>query len=239
MNWQIHRRLEPVRVLSFDLDDTLYANAPVMVKAEQYLADFIGARSPELAGVNAEQWRGLRQQMAAEDAELGSDMTALRLATFERELAKRSVANAETIASEAMEAFFVARNQVSIEQDVHELLAQLAEKYTLIAISNGNADIHRIGLGDYFAAAFRPGPGVRGKPFTDMFKVAAEKVQLQHPSQMLHIGDHPVSDVQGALRFGAQALWYNSPFKPAEGVPAVTHLPHATIENLQALRALL
>ncbi|HLV48782.1 MAG TPA: HAD hydrolase-like protein, partial [Aliidiomarina sp.] len=63
--------------------------------------------------------------------------------------------------------------------------------------------------------------------------------QLQHPSQMLHIGDHPISDVQGALRFGAQALWYNSPFKPAEGVPAVTHLPHATIENLQALRALL
>ncbi|RUO37872.1 hypothetical protein CWE15_10950 [Aliidiomarina taiwanensis] len=239
MNWQIHRRLEPIRILSFDLDDTLYANAPVMAHAEQYLVDYLADKAPALADITVAQWRELRQQVAAENAELASDMSALRRATFVQELKRRGVAQVETLADEAMAAFFVVRNQVDIEQDIHTLLGKLAEKYTLIAISNGNADIHRIGIGDYFTAAVRPGPGVRGKPFTDMFELAAEKIQLEHPRHMLHIGDHPVSDVQGALRFGAQALWYNSPFKPAEGVPAVTWLPHASIQNIQALRALL
>lgn len=239
MVWQIYRRLTPLRVLSFDLDDTLYANAPVMAKAEQEVMGFLVARCPALACVSIQQWRTLRQQIAMTNKALASDMTALRLTSLQQELKRRQVPQAEKLAAEAMEVFFIARNQVNIAPEVHELLAQLAEKYTLIALSNGNADVARMGLADYFTVALRPELGVRGKPFTDLFAKAAELIHLSQPQQMLHIGDHPISDVQGALRFGAQAVWYNSPYKPMEGIPQLTTLPHASIGNLQALKALI
>ncbi|MCC5854718.1 MAG: HAD-IA family hydrolase [Idiomarina sp.] len=237
MTWQFHRRLQPIDILSFDLDDTLYANAPVMVRAEQEVADFIATRWPQSSELDVRAWRQLRDQVAAANAELASDMTALRLATLEQGLSACGVASARDAAEEAMAEFLIARNRVDISPEVHQLLRDLASRYRLIAVSNGNADIQRIGLSDYFEAAFQPGNGRRGKPYSDLFDAAAARLTVKNSSRILHIGDHPVSDVQGALKFGAQALWYAPEAQTSSS--ELTWLPHATITDLQALRALL
>lgn len=235
--WHFHQRLQPFTAISFDLDDTLYDNVPVIQRAEQLLADHIGAAWPAVSDLDAEDWRQLRDVVAAENAELASDMTALRLATLTRGLTERGVSEhqARALANEGMEVFLHARNDVLIAQEVHTLLAELATRYPLVAVSNGNADIYRLGLGDYFEKAFHPGQGRRGKPYSDLFSAAANHLQLAQPKHLLHVGDHPVSDVQGALRYGAQAVW----FAPKAPPVSMTRLPHATIYDLKALHHLL
>ncbi|EGN74264.1 haloacid dehalogenase superfamily enzyme, subfamily IA [Idiomarina sp. A28L] len=233
--WQFHQRLRPFTAISFDLDDTLYDNKPVMIAAERHVADFIAQQCPETAELDVHGWRALRDKIALQNSELASNMTALRLATLEHGLTQYSVKNPKQYAEAAMAEFLLARNKVDIAPEVHELLAALAERYPLVAVSNGNADIHRIGLGKYFQAAYQPGNGLRGKPFDDLFVAASNGLKLSSPSELLHIGDHPVSDVQGALRFGAQALWY-VPNKP---IVEATWLPHARIGKLAALYDLL
>lgn len=228
--WQFYQRLRPFTAISFDLDDTLYDNKPVMIAAEQHVADFVAQQHPETAELDVYGWRALRDKVALQSSELASNMTALRLATLEQGLSQYAVKNPRKVAEAAMAEFLIARNQVSIAPEVHALLGELANKYPLVAVSNGNADIQRIGLGEYFQAAYQPGEGLRGKPYADLFRAASNGLQLK-PQQLLHVGDHPISDIQGALKFGAQALWY-VPGKPIE--PA-TWLPHARIGKLSAL----
>lgn len=238
MSFQFYRRLTPFQAISFDLDDTLYKNAPVMVKAEQHVADFLAEQWPETAAFDVKAWRSLREQVAATNAELASDMTALRMATLEHGLKQCGVSNPQQAAEAAMAEFLMARNQVDIAADVHQLLSLLAAKYPLVAVSNGNADIRRIGLSDYFVGTFQPGSGRRGKPYSDLFDAAALHLKLSDPRQLLHIGDHPISDVQGALRFGAQAIWLQPGGRPVQTELTANWLPHATLHDLQALRHL-
>lgn len=237
--WHFHRRLRPFSLISFDLDDTLYDNAPVILKAEQKLADYIATTWPEVSDMDALAWRELRAQVASEDPVIASDMSALRLATLQRGLQQRGVSNtrARALAHEGLEQFLTARNDVVMEPSVLALLTELAAHYPLVAVSNGNADIHRLGLSDYFDAAYHPGNGRRGKPFADLFLAAAEGARLACTEQLLHIGDHPISDVQGALRFGAQSIWYTP--APAALMTHPSWLPNARIAKLTALHALI
>lgn len=239
---QFHRRLRPVRVISFDLDDTLYDNGPVMQRAEQQLAEYLARQHPSVSHMQADDWRNLRDKVAVEagqqgNTELAYNMTALRRQTLHRALGDAGVAHHELdkYVNKAMEFFFEHRNQVTVTVDVHRLLANLAQRWPLVAISNGNADLTRLGLADYFSGHWQPTSQLRGKPTSDMFDDACERLNI--PARYwLHIGDHPVSDVQGAARFGAQTIWLNE-----SGLPdrRLTWLPTVTIRQLPALAGFL
>ena len=81
-----------------------------------------------------------------------------------------------------------------------------AEKWPLVAITNGNAQPELFGLGNYFQFVLRAGPHGRSKPFNDMYHLAAEKLDLPL-GEILHVGDDLTTDVAGAIRCGMQACW--------------------------------
>ena len=227
---QFHRRLRPVKVISFDLDDTLYDNGPVMQRAEQALVDHLHERFPQTSHWHLDDWRAMRDALAAKDSLLAGNMTALRVTTLRQGLAQAGIAEqlARQASEDAMAHFLTFRNRIDVAPEVHRLLDALAGRFPLVAISNGNADINKIGLQPYFAAAWQPSDKVRGKPTTDMF-IAAQQALGFHPSELLHIGDHPISDVQGAARFGAQSVWLNTSGQPH---PSLTWLPTVTVQSL-------
>ncbi|RUO29153.1 phosphoesterase [Aliidiomarina sedimenti] len=230
---QFHRRLRPVKVISFDLDDTLYDNLPVMQQAEQALLEYLHQQFPQTEAFGLHDWRALRDKLAAADAMLATNMTALRQATLRHGLEQHGLAAdlATRGAEDAMLHFLEHRNQVDVADDVHRLLDALAGRFPLLAISNGNADISKIGIGDYFTHAWQPSDRLRGKPTADMFRAAQQKLGF-NPVELLHIGDHPVSDVQGAARFGAQTVWLN---QSGRFDPRLTWLPTVTIAHLPLL----
>lgn len=77
-------------------------------------------------------------------------------------------------AEAAMENFAKWRSRIDVPQETHDTLAKLAEKWPLVAITNGNAQPELFGLGNYFQFVLRAGPHGRSKPFNDMYHLAAE-----------------------------------------------------------------
>ncbi len=130
------------------------------------------------------------------------------------------------------------RSRIDVPQTTHDALVKLAEKWPLVAITNGNAQPELFGLGDYFKFVLRAGPDGRSKPFSDMYHLAAEKLNLPL-GEILHVGDDLTTDVAGAIRSGMQACW----IKP-EGADLMTTrdsrlLPHIEISQLASLTSLI
>ncbi len=69
--------------------------------------------------------------------------------------------------------------------------------------------LEQMGLHRYFSTVVTSaGEGIY-KSNPEIFRVAASKLGVS-PGQAVHIGDHPVYDVQGAKRAGLSAIWFNA-----------------------------
>jgi HAD superfamily hydrolase (TIGR01509 family) len=235
---QFFRRLRPVQALSFDLDDTLYDNVPVMIRAEQTLYDFLRTEYPQTAHWSIRDWAQRRSHLMLHDNRLASDMTALRLATIEQGLqaAGLTAAAVKQGAEAGLAVFLQARNQVTISPQVHQLLTQLGQHYPLLALSNGNVNVASIGLADYFSMILQPAPQRRGKPHPDMFLEAQQHLPQRQPWQFLHIGDSATADVLGAQRAGWQSAWFSGGLGHPEQFKV---LPTLRFDDLNELRDLL
>ena len=112
-----------------------------------------------------------------------------------------------------------------------EVLEQLARSYQLGALTNGNADVARIGLDRYFAFAFSAADVGASKPAPDLFTHALTHAGAS-PANAIHVGDHPVDDVHGAGLVGMHTIWVNhtSARLAAEQTP-----PTAEVERLRDL----
>lgn len=224
-----------IAALSFDLDDTLWELGQVIRRAEQALHDYLQRYYPSVAArFGIEAMAELRQRIAVERPAIAHDMTALRIETLRR--AARLSGAPDELALPAFRVFLHARNRVRVFPETRPVLQELASRWPLLALTNGNADIGRIGLGDYFQHAISPAEAGAAKPDAAMFALACERLGVE-PAQLVHIGDDPLTDVSGAVRCGLQAIWMNRDDAPwPEALPPV---PHRRIRCLTELPALL
>src|SRR5258708_14123097 len=109
--------------------------------------------------------RALRAGVAERFPDRAHDLTFLRRRALKDLFA--AAGHAESLADEAFEVFFTARNRVEFYDDVLPSLIRLRSRYRLFALSNGNADLQRCGIADLFAghvtasAAGPPQPDAR------------------------------------------------------------------------------
>ena len=101
------------------------------------------------------------------------------------------------------------RNDVNLFPDAVTILSELAQRFTLIAITNGNADVHKTPLGPFFRLAFRADEVGSAKPDAKIFEVAMRAAACSS-SEMIHIGDSIETDVNGALNAGVKPIWFNT-----------------------------
>ncbi|MFN4004821.1 MAG: HAD family hydrolase [Hylemonella sp.] len=224
-----------IRAITLDLDDTLWPIAPVIERAERALQDWLRPQAPATAGFLSDAARrlALRQRILAERPQAAHDLRALR-----RELLRRALQqHGEDVAlvDAAYEVFIGERMRVQLYADAEPALAWLAARYPLVAVSNGNADIHRIGLGRYFRAALSAQDFGVGKPDARIFHAAAQAAGVA-AQEVLHVGDDPALDIQGALGAGMHAVWVNRAGAPW---PHDGYRPHASAGNLAELCRLL
>ena len=214
-------------VLSFDLDDTLWPVGPVIAAAESELLAWLRARYPRtLSGHDIESLRALRAGVAERFPEHGHDLTFLRHRAL-KDLFE-AAGHAESLAEEAFEVFFAARNRVEFYDDVRPSLLRLRSRYRLFALSNGNADLHRCGIGDLFAGHITARAAGAAKPDARIYAALVEMAGVE-ARQVLHIGDDPLADVVGAMQAGMQAVWLN---RDARQWPEQYERPARTISTL-------
>ncbi|MGE0100255.1 MAG: HAD family hydrolase [Hydrogenophaga sp.] len=220
-----------VRAITLDLDDTLWPIWPTIARAEAALAAWLVEHAPATAA----RWgdpvalREVRNQMHTLRPELANDMSALRRESIRLVLQREGEDPA--LAEAAFEVFFAERQRVELFEDALPALEWLARRYPVVALSNGNADVHRVGLGRHFRAALSAHVFGVGKPDARIFHAAAQAAGAS-AGQVLHIGDDAHLDALGALGAGMQVAWLNRGGHAWEHAPLQ---PHTTVPDLMAL----
>ena len=168
---RFYRPLGRIAALTFDLDDTLYDNRPVILRTEQEALAFMQNYHPSLRSFQNVDLQRIRQAVREAEPEIYHDVTRWRHRAIEQAMRDAGLSAQEAIAgaNAAMMHFAKWRSQIEVPQATHETLQQLAKKWPLVAITNGNAQPELFGLGDYFKFVLRAGPDGRSKPFSDMY----------------------------------------------------------------------
>ncbi len=224
---------DKVRAITLDLDDTLWPIWPTIARAEQALGTWLRTHAPATAALLAdpELRQALREQVVQERQDLAHDMSALRRESIRRALLRAG--DDEALAVSAFEVFFEARHQVELYADALQALEFLAARFPLVAVSNGNADLGRVGLARHFRAAFSASSFGVGKPDARIFQAAADAAGVPADA-VLHVGDDALLDVLGAHAAGMQTAWVNRGEHPwTQDVH-----PHVQLADLRELCAL-
>jgi len=200
--------ISKIKAISLDLDDTLWPIWPIIERAEKVLLSWLTVNAPQAAtlAVSPQVLRHLREEMFKNRPDLANDMSALRRESIRLLLSRAGEDPA--LAEPAFEAFFAERQRVELYEDALPALEFLSARYPLVAVSNGNADIDRVGLGSYFKAAFSAHRFGEGKPHPRIFHAAALAVSVS-ADQVLHIGDDAHLDAVGGMNAGMQVAWLN------------------------------
>lgn len=215
-----------ITTLSFDLDDTLWPVRPVIMGAERALGEWLDAHYPRI-GTTLDRDAIAQLRRSVVDAEPGRahDLTWVRKRVLA--LMAERAGYSDALVEPAFEVFDHHRNQVTFYDDALPALEQLTARYRLVSLSNGNASLKKTGLDRFFHAQVSARDAGRAKPHPDMFRFA-ERAAGVAASEMLHIGDDPHLDVQGARDAGQRAVWVNRDARrwPAElaAAPEVSDL---------------
>ena len=243
---KFYRSLGKIEALSFDLDDTLYSNKPVMIATEAsmityfellllpHLTHAITANNKPLV-FNFHFWKPFRQQVLQDNPALCHDVTALRFATYQLGMQALGIKpkKINDLVEQAMAEFLTQRCNFTVPHSSHNLLAELAKKVPLVAITNGNVDMKIIGIDHYFQHAFLAGNGRISKPDNEMFHRASNALNIPC-KHILHIGDCGKADIFGGIRAGLQTAWLST---YTVGKP-LTVLPHVEIQDITEIQHL-
>ena len=199
--------LDNVRAVAFDLDNTLWDIAPVIERAEARLHAWLHEHCPRIPeNVSLADMRAAREALAREEPHNAHDFTYLRVTALARHA--RVCGYGEEVAHRAFEVFFAARNELDLFADVRPALERLRTRYLLATFSNGNADLARIGLAEFFALSLNARQIGVGKPHPRGFERIAEELRVA-PREIVYVGDDPVLDVEASRAAGLRSAWVN------------------------------
>lgn len=237
---QSYIRTRDFQAISFDLDDTLYDNRPVLKRAEASLMAFLALEYTETRRWQRADWIALKTSLIYKYPELVHDTTAARFVMLEQGLLTLgySRADAETGAQRGLDHFLKDRSDFSVSTSIITMLEELGCRYPLIGLTNGNVDAAKIGLDSVFQFVLHPGDGTRKKPYPDMFYTACRRLNIAHQT-LLHVGDSYLNDVQGARMAGCQSVWLNPAYDRTRVDKGAGMLPHIEIDDISELSTLL
>ena len=133
--------------------------------------------------------------------------------------------------------FFRERNTVELFPGALPALQELRATYELYALSNGNADIRRVGLDHLFSRHFSAISVGAAKPDPRIYRAALEAAGVQ-PQEVIHVGDHPEQDVAAAAGVGMRTVWVNFQGQPWPDLPPADGEIRAFAELLPLVRRL-
>ena len=208
---QGQRMNKKIKLITFDLDDTLWDNMPTIRKAEIDTRKWIEDKVGRIEWGDFDDFLNLREELIKEDESIAWDISKLRKEIFRKKLIHiEPEFYRNELVDKAFEIFIQKRHKVEFYDGVEESIEQLSQKYSLGILTNGNADIFKFKIGKFFDFSISSLEAKDSKPNRSHFDQALKKINSSNYSEMLHIGDHQINDVFGALSLGIEALWFNN-----------------------------
>tara|TARA_B100002052_G_C15846555_1_gene582808 strand:+ start:464 stop:1168 length:705 start_codon:yes stop_codon:yes gene_type:complete len=200
-----------IRVITFDLDDTLWDNVPTITKAEIETRKWIENKVGKIDWGDLNDFLNLREELIKEDVSIKWDISKLRKEIFRRKLIHITPEKYRNkLVEDAFAVFISRRHEVKLFDGVEIALKQLSKNFLLGVLTNGNADIFRFNIGKYFSFSVSSLEAKNSKPNRAHFDKAIEIMENIKFDEILHIGDHQVNDILAAYNLGIESLWFNN-----------------------------
>ncbi len=225
-----------IRLLTLDLDNTLWETDSVIIRAEQATHTWMQQHCPQAAAFySPEAIREYRLQIAECYPDLRFRVSRLREEVLRRVFMQSGVDREQAIvlAEEAFQVFYRERSKVTLFEGALTALEELASRYPLMAVTNGNADLDLIGIRHLFQGHFSAEQIGAPKPDADVFLAALQQAGVS-AAETLHIGDHPEQDIAAAQQLGMKTIWVNV---QQQDWPLSTYKPDGMITQLSQLPA--
>jgi len=220
-----------IKCIAFDLDDTLWACQPVIMQAEKHFYTWLTSYYPKIIAKYSEaDLINHRMVFMQDNQEHKHDLTHLRKKWLEKLGNETGYNDDNTLIETGFEIFWLARNEVTFYEGTIEILEKLSKKYSLGVISNGNADVHHIGIGHFFDFTLSSEKAGVSKPHENIFHQALNLSQ-HDLDETVYVGDDPARDIIGAHNAGLKAIWYNPKLQPWPGGKT----PDAVIRSIHEL----
>lgn len=198
--------MHKIKAISFDLDDTLWDCDSVIHQAEKSLLNWLHTNVPELRELNFNDYTQIKVAFNTANSHLWSDVSVMRKELLKGLLAQYGASS--QLLQPAFDHFYQKRSEVVFYPDVLKSLELLAQHYKLASLSNGNADLHQIGIAGLFSEIHFATLNCPAKPAPDMFQRTCDALDIE-PYELLHVGDNPDTDVNGGRLSGAKTIWIN------------------------------
>jgi|TARA_B110000438_G_scaffold258793_1_gene267721 putative hydrolase of the HAD superfamily len=200
--------LQNIEAITIDLDDTLWDIDPVIERAERILWRWLASNYPRISSIyDQNKILNLRLEIVKDHPDKEFDYRFMRKLILRKIF--RDADYEEDLAEGAFAIFDSERNNVTLYDGAIYTLQSLSKKYTLIAVTNGNANLEKIGLRHLFDDVVTAVDVGYAKPDARIFNEAIRKAGTQ-ADKIIHVGDNPEADIIGAANVGLKTVWMNS-----------------------------
>lgn len=221
-----------IRLITLDLDDTLWPCMPVIQAAEEALYAWLQEQAPRLTEAeNVASMRRHRMGLMERHPEIAHDLGLVRRRSLLELLDRHS--HDTGIVDEALDLFLEHRCRVEPYADVLPALQALSQRFLLVSVTNGNSNVEVTPLKGLFHHSISAAEAGAAKPHPAMFERALALTGCR-PDQCIHLGDDPWLDVEAARQAGLRAAWIN---RQDKSWPAGLAEPEIAIETLSELIA--
>lgn len=227
-----------IKLLTFDLDHTLWAPEQALAGAEQAMRAWLSQHYPQVTELySAKEFLKYRLQLAANQPQLAVQVSAMRIEVLRMFFLQSGMDHEQAlkVAKQAFAVFYHERSKIQFYPDALATIQQLAKRYPLIALTNGNADLELIGIDHLFTAYFNADSVGTAKPQPEMFVAALQHAEVL-AQECVHIGDCPINDVLAPKRLGMNAIWVNA---KQEQWQSDEYAPDAVVSHVRELPAIL
>lgn len=220
-----------IKLITLDLDNTLWEAEPVIYAAHRAMCDWLITHVPGSAPLLVDEaWRALRVSVARERKDIAYHPSLMRMEITRALLAPMALPppTLDTIIKQSFNVFHAGRNLVKPYPEAVELLEYLHSRVPVVAVTNGNSDLEKIGIAHFFTAVVSAENAGVAKPHPDIFRKALRLAGEVSPTEALHVGDHFEEDVAAAHTLGFKTIWFNQSRQeiPASGLPyKMAHSP--------------
>ena len=195
--------MSKIQLITFDLDDTFWDIKSTIINAEMNSRKWSEARiGKKIEWGTFEDFMQIRNELVKDDPSLGYDLGMLRKKMIAHHTKKffKNTKDLNEFLEDAYNFFLGERHKVTFYDDVVEVLEGLSTKYKLGVLTNGNADVNKLKIGHLFDFSISSMDVKTNKPHKNHFSKAREISRISFENT-LHVGDHQVNDVMGAIAF--------------------------------------
>ena len=208
---ELIKKMSKIKLITFDLDDTFWDIKSTIVNAEINSRKWIEDRiERKIEWGTIDDFLKIRSELVKDNPALDYDLGLLRknIISYHTQKYFSSQKDLDEFIEEAYVFFLEERHKVEFFDDVITVLEKLSSKYKLGVLTNGNADIKKLGIDHMFEFSLSSVDVKSNKPDQGHFVKAKELSQISFQNT-LHVGGHPVNDVYGARELGINVMWFN------------------------------